>query len=241
MKSEEEKRIQKFDAFEIIYLIYLAMLPAAGTIFLLHRIHVPEWSRFFVFILGVAALGLYLATIVSYTIIPSSLWKRILFFLDGPFIAVGLALYLNGSITDILMNIFFIDVGGSVLGVFLTVIKAAPSKEDRIKGIIATGFPSMLILVSLFLYSIKDPEFSILQLIILILGLIHTGFIQSCIYKKDKVIRECPQIIILGIAFWLASYIFGCVFWDIQRKKKEKNKNPAVNIELSTSNEKKKN
>lgn len=219
MKEEVPKKVHKFDAFEIIYLIYLALLPAAGTVFLFERIILPEWSRFFVFIGGVAAVGLYLAAIVSFTVIPKSWWKQLIFLLDGPLIALGLAYYLNGNIIDILMNMFFIDVGGTVLGIFITVIRKAPTKEDRIKGMIAAGIPFLIMLSALLLYSLKSTELSMLQLSILLVGLIHTGFLQSRIFQEQNVVRECMQIIILGITLWVAAYIFGCVFWDIKRKK----------------------
>lgn len=232
IKEETAKNIQKFDAFEVFYLIYLAAMPAVGTVFLLQRIYLPEWSRFWIFLLGVAAVGLYLATISSFTTIPKSWWKRLLFLLDGPLIAVGLVFYLNGSFIDLLMNMFFIDVGGAVLGIFITVIRKAPTKEDRIKGMIASGIPFLFMLGSLFLYSLKDPEFSWLQLGILLLGLGHTGFIQSHIFEDAKnVVRECLQIIILGVVLWLAGYIFGCVFWDIKRKEKAKDQESGVMIQ----------
>lgn len=241
MEEETQKEVHKFDAFEIIYLIYLALLPAAGTVFLLEKIILPEWSRFFVFIGGVAAVGLYLATIVSFSIIPASWWKRLIFMLDGPFIAVGLAYYLSGNIIDILMNMFFIDVGGAVLGIFITVIRKAPSKEDCIKGMIASGIPFLMMLTALLLYSFKSSEFSILQLGILLAGLLQTGFMQSRLFQQQNVVREFMQIIILGIVVWVAAYIFGCVFWDLRRKKDSGvTSQESAKEEHSTSNGKRK-
>ena len=75
--------------FARIYLIYLGLLPALAT-FAVIWAYGYRWM-FLLFLVGVAAVGVYLATVMSYTPIPKSLPWLLLALLDGPiFVLISL-------------------------------------------------------------------------------------------------------------------------------------------------------
>ena len=87
MQLTQPNKVHAF--FARFYLIYLGALPALATFAILWA-YGYRWP-FVLFLVGVAAVGVYLATVMSYTPIPRSLPWLLLALLDGPiFVLISL-------------------------------------------------------------------------------------------------------------------------------------------------------
>ena len=72
----------------LLYLVYLALLPAIATFAVLWRYGqtYSDATMFLSFLVGTAAVGVYSAFVMSYQYVPKSLWRLLVLLLDGPFL-----------------------------------------------------------------------------------------------------------------------------------------------------------
>lgn len=119
--------------FARFYLIYLGLLPALATFALLWAYGYP-WI-FCLFLGGVAGVGIYLATVMSYTPIPQSLPWLLLALLDGP-IFVLISLRENFHPLAFAVEGFIID-GGAIWAsiLFLAFVSPLPTRGQRLASI----------------------------------------------------------------------------------------------------------
>jgi len=119
--------------FARFYLIYLGALPALAT-FAVLWVYGYRWP-FVLFLVGVAAEGVYLATVMSFTPIPKSLPWLLLALLDGP-IFVLISLRNNFHPLAFAIEGYLIDGTAVWLSIlFLAVISDLPVRGQRIASI----------------------------------------------------------------------------------------------------------
>lgn len=124
----------KFHAFfSKLYLIYLGLLPALATFAVLWAYGYP--LVFCLFLVGVAAVGVYLAAVMSYTHIPPSLPWLLLALLDGPlFVLISLRNHFHPLAFAI--EGFLIDGSAIWLSIlFLAFVSGLPTREQRLASI----------------------------------------------------------------------------------------------------------
>lgn len=199
---------QTLRTFENIYLGYLSLLPAIGTFVFLQSVAIPGWLRLVVFVLGTAGVAIYLATLGSYTRFPKALWKRALLIVDGPFWVMMSLLFWHFSLSDIISRTFFVDVGSASLAVLIAVVVAAPTREDRRKGIIATVLPLLAILICMVIF-MQARDSSVWQTLFLFAGVVQSGVTQATLVKQDRVQRNAEGFILFGLLSWTVFYIAG--------------------------------
>jgi hypothetical protein len=116
-----------------IYLFYLGVLPALATFAILWAYSYP-WF-FCLFLGGVAGVGVYLATVMSYTPIPKSLPWLLLALLDGP-LFVLISLRNNFHPLAFAIEGYLIDGTAIWLSIlFLAFVSDLPTREQRIASI----------------------------------------------------------------------------------------------------------
>jgi len=117
-----------------IHLIYLGLLPSVATYAVLRMYGYA--LPFLLFLVGVAAVGVYLAATYSYAYLPKSLWMHLVVLLDGPLFAlVG---WRARSTTPLAFAIdsYLIDGTAVWLAVlFLAMVSFKPTRGQRIASI----------------------------------------------------------------------------------------------------------
>lgn len=195
-------------SFERWYLGYLALLPAVGAVTLFSVITLPEWSRFIGFMLGAAGVAIYLATTTSYTVVPISKLQRATLVLSGPLWALVSVFLFHGTLPDFIISTALIQIGVACGSVLLTVVTHAPTKNDKLKGLVATLLPlfGTLLLAALYVSSLW-------QAVVLLGAVLQGSVLQKITVTKDVVLRQSPKIILFGLLTWVAAYIFGNAYF----------------------------
>jgi len=185
------------------YLFYLALLPAVGTIAL--ALFEITFQPFF-FIIGTAAVGIYLAVIVSYTKLSKSVWKNLFILLDGP-IWIGIASFFGGSVAGFLLEDVLMELISILLGIFLlSIFSSRPSKDQRTASILVTGIPLLGVIILAWMYISGNLLDNPMKLFVLTLATVQGTIFQYRMMSEDKVMRESMGIIIFGIIIWLAAF-----------------------------------
>lgn len=78
-----------------IHLFYLGVLPALGSLAVTAVYGNP--SPFLIWLAGIAAVGVYLATTMSYTPRPKTVGRSVLFLVDGPLFVIAAQLRGGGE------------------------------------------------------------------------------------------------------------------------------------------------
>lgn len=187
-----------------VYLVYLALLPAVGTVALtLFEITVQP---FLFFIIGTAAVGIYLAVVVSYTKLSKSVWKNLFILLDGP-IWIGIASFFGGSVAGFLFEGVFMELISILLGIFLlSIFSGRPTKDQRIGSLMATGIPLLGVIILAWMYINGNLLDNPMKLFVLGLATLQGTVFQYRIMSQDKVLRESMGIIIFGIIIWVTAF-----------------------------------
>ena len=85
---EQENRVIGYlrKKVSVVYLIYLGALPAIATFAALRRwgSTIGDGEMLLYFVVGVAAVGVYTAFVMSYQLAPTSIWRTLVLLLDGP-------------------------------------------------------------------------------------------------------------------------------------------------------------
>lgn len=190
-----------------IYLGYLALMPAVGT-FVLYVFLDSVINPMLFFLLGTAAVGIYLAFTGSYVVVTRSPWRNVLLILDGP-LWICLSLALGGSFVTAIVNDVLVEIAGVLLGVMaVTLTSSIPSPAQRRASIIAVGLPLVGVIVVLATYA-AGQGLSTWQVIILACAALQSAGVQFALGSQQKVQRDATWVVLVGILSWLAALFVG--------------------------------
>lgn len=192
-----------------IYLWYLTLLPAVGTVVLIGLLRV-QVNPLLVLIVGTAAVGIYLAITGSYTSVTSSPWKNAALLLDGPVWAiVGWAL--GKSVGEILATDVLIEIGAMLLGLLAASITSPlPTKGQR-KASIAIAVTTLAATAYVITLVGQSPLF----LLTAFGGIVQGAFTQYRLTQNDHVQRDAFAYILVGIIAWIASLFAGYALYEL--------------------------
>lgn len=192
------------------YLIYLALLPAVGTVALVGFLKITVNPLVFLCV-GTAGVGIYLAMTGSYTKLSRNPWRNLLMFLDGPIWAIG-TLAVGGSLATVVVNDILIEISAGLLGLFAVVLTSyKPSRDQRIASIFAVGIPLLGAGWLLYLYGRDHLVDGPWTLVVLAAAVVQGAFLQFRLANADEVHQDAEILILIGIIAWLASLFLG--YW----------------------------
>jgi len=213
---DQDKYNKTHAVFARLYLFYLGLLPALATFAVLWAYGYPLY--FCLFMGGVAAVGVYLATVMSYTPIPQSLPWLLLALLDGPFFVL-LSLRNNFHPLAFAIEGFIIDGGAIWVSIlFLAFVSPLPTREQRIASIMI-----MLVIVGLmgslfwpywqeFLWGNWDRIFW------LVVGIVQATWLNYGRFQRAEVIRQESDgsiLFVVGLLIiWLIAMIAGANLYE---------------------------
>jgi hypothetical protein len=193
-----------------LYLTYLALLPAAGTL-VVYLVYDVRPNGLLFLLVGTAGVGIYLAVTASYTRLGDSSWKPVLLLFDGPVWAT-LAGAAAGPLT-VLANDVLIDVAGILLGTLvLSVVSPKPTRQQRIGSIAATGIP--LLGVAWLAWACAGDGVAMRSVVIATLGLLQAALSHFFVIREDRVQRPAQWLILVGIITWVICFIVGSAVTD---------------------------
>ena len=198
------------------YLVYLGTLPALATFAILWAYGYP-WP-FILFLVGVAAVGVYLATVMSYTPIPRSLPWLLLALLDGPLFAL---ISLRGDFHPLAFAIGGYLIDGTAIWLSILVlagISDLPTRGQRIASI------TIMILILGMITSLFWPYWKEFlwgnwgRIFWLLLGIGQATWLNFGRFKREDVLRQENDggiLFIVGLLFlWLIAMIGGMVIHE---------------------------
>jgi len=197
--------------FSKLYLFYLGLLPALATFAVLWVYGYPWLSV--LFLVGVAGVGVYLATVMSYTPIPSSLFWLLLALMDGPIFAL---LSLRNDFHPLAFAIEGFLIDGSAIWIsilFLAIVSPLPTREQRIASI-AIMLGILTLIGSLFWpYGQEYLWGNWERLFWLGAGIIQATWLNFSRFKRAEVLRRESDGAILFLVgmliIWLIAMIVG--------------------------------
>jgi hypothetical protein len=193
-----------------LYLTYLALLPAAGTL-VVYLVYGVRPNGLLFLLVGTAGVGIYLAVTVSYTRLGDSAWKPALLLFDGPVWAT-LAGAAAGPLA-VLANDVLIDVAGILLGTLvLSVVSPKPTRQQRIGSIAATGIP--LLGVAWLAWACAGDGVAMRSIVVATLGLLQAAVSHFFVIREDRVQRPAQWLILVGIITWVICFIVGSAVTD---------------------------
>jgi hypothetical protein len=209
MDIDPSSKIHRF--FARIYLIYLGALPAFATFGILKAYGYP-WP-FILFLVGVAAVGVYLATVMSYTPVPRSLPWLLVALLDGP-LFVLISLRHNFHPFAFAIEGYLIDGTAIWLSIlFLASISDLPARGQRIATI------TIMVLVLGMITSLFWPYFqdflwgNWMRIFWLLCGICQATWLNFGRFKREEALRQESDggiLFIVGLLFlWLIGMFAG--------------------------------
>jgi hypothetical protein len=202
--------------FSRLYLIYLGLLPALATFAVLWAYGYP-WL-FCLFLGGVAGVGVYLATVMSYTPIPQSLPWLLLALLDGPFFAL---ISLRNDFHPLAFAVegFVIDGGAIWISIlFLAFVSPLPTRSQRMASILIMAV-ILVLMGSLFWPYWQEYLWGQWQRIFwLLAGIVQATWLNYGRFQRAAVLREESDggiLFIVGlIMIWLLAMIVGANLYE---------------------------
>lgn len=198
-----------------IYLVYLCILPAAGTFVLLGVLHVAIWPLVFFFV-GTAVVAIYLGMVASYTKLSDKPFRNLLLFLDGP-IWIAPGTFFGGSIATAIVEDVLVETISMLIGIFgLTMVSRLPTPRQRVSSFLVVGIPLIGVLVILFLYAQQYvvPE-NPWRLLFIIGATLQGTITQFRTVQKDEVMRSSEGYILIGIGAWIVALAVGNVMREL--------------------------
>jgi hypothetical protein len=199
-----------------IYLFYLGMLPALATFATLWAYGYP-WP-FCLFIGGVAGVGVYLATVMSYAPIPNSLPWLLLALLDGP-IFVLISLRNNFHPLAFAIEGYLIDGTAIWLStLILASISLLPTRGQRIASIAI--MLAVLGLTTSFFWPYVQASLlgDWYRIFWLIAGIVQATWLSLSRFLRGEVLREESDgvtLFIVGfVMLWVIAMIVGANFHE---------------------------
>lgn len=192
------------------YLFYLSLLPAVGT-FLLFFVFQTRINPMLFFLLGTAAIGIYLAFTGSYTVLTKSVWKNLVLLLDGP-VWMGISLFFGGSLATAFVNDVIAEMGGVLLSVFLVVCTSTiPTRSQRIQSFFAVGLPLLGLFLVYFTFA-REQQIPWMQGGYIVTAMIQGALVQYRLGLAMDVQREPETYILIGILSWMFAF---CILWPV--------------------------
>lgn len=202
--------------FARLYLFYLGILPALATFAILRSYGYP-WL-FFLFVGGVAGVGVYLATVNSYTPIPQSLPWLLLALLDGPFFVL-LSMRNNFHPMAFAINGYLIDgtaIWFSIL--LLAFVSDLPTKGQRVASIVI--MLGILGLTTSFFWPYIHEYIwgNWIHVFWLVTGIIQASWLNFGRFQREQVLQpegDGGILFIVGLLFiWLIAMIAGTFLYE---------------------------
>ncbi|HSH03258.1 MAG TPA: hypothetical protein VLL52_12120 [Anaerolineae bacterium] len=196
-----------------LYLGYLSLLPAMGTagVLYLYGVGVGQLGMWLIFLGGVAAVGVYLATVGSYTVIPKQWWATAFLIADGPLIV----LFFDGGgkgIWEHMVDAYLIDGTAVWLAILVLATQSPLPTADQRTGSIFFMFAALATTYLLFFPYINDKVLTNpWRLFGLIFGIAEASATRFYIFEKDRVLRDTDKTAVLIVVFifvWLFA-LFG--------------------------------
>jgi hypothetical protein len=209
MNSDQSRKVHAF--FARFYLVYLGLLPALATLAVLWAYGYP-WF-FCLFLGGVAGVGVYLATVMSYTPIPQSLPWLLLALLDGP-LFVLISLRNNFHPLAFAVEGFIIEGAAIWISILvLAFVSPLPTRGQRAASI-AIMAAILGLMGSLFGPYWQEYLWGQWQRIFwLLAGVVQATWLNYGRFQRAEVLREESDggiLFIVGLLFlWLAAMIVG--------------------------------
>jgi hypothetical protein len=193
-----------------VYLYYLALMPALGTftLFFVLKTHV---NPMLFFLLGTAAIGVFLAFTGSYTVITQNPVKNLLMIIDGP-IWMALSLFFGGSWAVVIVNEVLTEIAGVLLSVlFVIFTSTVPTSKERRAAFIAVGLPFAGLLLLFFTYA-QEQQLAWQQGVAIAAAALQGALVQYKLGITMNVQRPSENIILIGILSWMFALFF---LWPI--------------------------
>lgn len=192
-----------------VYLVYSAIiLPLAGF-FLMNILHVISVNMV-TFIICVATIGIVSASVASYTRLPTTPWKMIIFLLDAPFWAI----VSNHTWTSVSLAITktalieSLTILGGILLVALFSSSIISSREKIAASIIITIPLLSVVLVTIRLIGGED-----FFTVAIVTGAVIQGIIfQWFITRVDRVFRDAMPYILISVIGWMGTMAATAIF-----------------------------
>jgi hypothetical protein len=202
--------------FARLYLVYLGFLPALATLAVLWA-YGYRWL-FVLFLVGVAAVGVYLATVMSYTPIPRSLPWLLLALFDGP-LFVLISLRDNFHPLAFAIEGFIIDGAAIWISIlFLAMVSPLPTRGQR-----GASIAIMAVILGL-MGSLFWPYWQEYlwgqwgRIFWLLAGIVQATWLNFGRFQRAEVLREERDggilFIVGSIMIWLLAMIVGANLYE---------------------------
>lgn len=199
-----------------IYMFYLGVLPALATFAILWAYSYP-WL-FCLFLGGVAGVGVYLATVMSYAPIPKSLPWLLLALLDGPLFVL---ISLRNDFHPLAFAIegYLIDGTAIWLSIlFLAFVSDLPTREQRIASI-AIMFVILGLMGSLFWPYWQEYLWgNWYRIFWLAAGVVQATWLNFGRFQRAEVLRQESDggilFIVGSLMVWLLALIVGANLYE---------------------------
>ena len=197
--------------FARFYLIYLGLLPTLATFAALWAYGYP-WF-FCLFLGGIAGVGVYLATVMSYTPIPQSLPWLLLALFDGPFFAL---ISLRSNFHPLLFAIEGFIIDGTAIWISILVLAFISPLPTPIQRVASIAIMAVILglMGSLFWPYWQEYLWGQWQRIFwLLAGIVQATWLHYGRFQRAEVLREESDggiCFIVGLLMtWLLALIVG--------------------------------
>ncbi|KAA3661206.1 MAG: hypothetical protein DWQ04_17095 [Chloroflexi bacterium] len=202
-----------------VYLIYLALLPSLAT-FATMRTYgwwYGDFKIMIAFLVGIGAVGVFVAAIWSYQPLPNSLLRLLFLLLDGPlFVLLSQGRGVNPWAFAI--EGYLVDGTAVWLAIFWLALRSSKPTPGQRKA-------SMAIMLALimgiwgFFWPYLQAELTGWRVAWLMVGAIEGTLIRYVPFKKEAVLRGeqiAPMLIVVFVLLFIAALFGGNVFYELQ-------------------------
>ena len=205
----------------LAYLVYLGALPAVATASTLWQYGewYPDWKFILSFLGGTAAVGVYLAFVYSYQMVPVSVGRTLLLLLDGPLLIL---LSQSGSVSPYGFAVEAYLVDGTA--VWLSILWLALHSPDPTPNQRRASVFIMLVAIGItwlfFLPYLQVELFgNWVQMGWLLFAIIQGVALRSFLLKETDDLRDqdnAPWFIVAMILLWIAALFGGMIAYTAQ-------------------------
>ncbi|MFL6227860.1 MAG: hypothetical protein ACJ741_03675 [Pyrinomonadaceae bacterium] len=195
------------------HLVYLGLLPALATFSLLFLYGHP--APLLLLLAGTAAVGVYLAVIITYTTLPTSPGWALFVLLDGPgCVALSLVVQRDTSFAFAIRG-FLVDGTAIWIAILILAVRLFGLTNRQSAAAIGFMLASLVATASLVWPYYRD----VLREDWISVGLLSAGVVEATIIRlkllqRDEVVRDSNMsaaYIIVLILVWVAALILGNV------------------------------
>jgi hypothetical protein len=191
------------------HLVYLGLLPSFATFALLYTYGHP--APLLLFLGGTAAVGVYLAVVISYTKTPASAPLSLLFMLDGPAWAAASLSSRELRLPDFAVEGFLVDGTAIWLSILVLALRSdLPTRGQRVASVafMLVALGATLSLVWPYLRDVLWGEW--LSLTLLGLGIAEALVVNYKLLERDDVVRDDDSTAIyiaVLVMVWVGSLV----------------------------------